>query len=323
MSYEYKSVLAPIINELITEKRSLGLKYESAEKGLKKLDVFFAEHNLAEPALTRETVEAFVTIKPNETLNNRSKRVTDVRELARYMNAHGYNAYVYPRLPNGCYKSAFAPYIFTNEELVAFFKAVDSDTKESAVKYSVIFRLLYCTGMRIGEVLALTYEDVNFNQGTIFIRQGKKNRDRMIPVDPHMLKILQNFILEHRKNICPSDHIFVSPHHDTLKHNAVYDVFRKYLWKAGIPHEGRSKGPQIHSFRHTFCVHRMRNWVLEGSDLNALYPYICAYMGHADTRSTEYYTRLTADLFPDIRRKCEEYLSSETEGESKEGMNDA
>lgn len=317
--YEYRSVLAPIILALIEEKRAIGFKYESAEKGLKKLDLYFLEHGIKVQALPREIVEDFVSVKPNETLNNRCKRIADIRELARYMNSHGYSAYLYPSLPHRNYSSSFIPYIFTNEELTAFFKAVDSDEAESAIKYSVIFRILYSTGMRIGEVLSLTYGDINFNQGTFFIRQGKKNKDRMIPVDKSMIEILHNYIDQHRKGIQKEDHVFVSPHHDSLKHNAVYDAFRKYLWKAGIPHAGRSKGPQLHSFRHTFCVHKMRNWVLEGRSLNALFPYICTYMGHSDTRSTEYYTRLTADLFPDIRDRCENYLFGELMEESENG----
>jgi integrase len=319
MAYEYKSVLAPFINDLIAEKRIIGFKYESAEKGLKKLDLFFLEQDIKNPTLTREIVEAFITKSPNETLNNRSKRIADIRELARFMNSHGFSAYVYPALPNRSYMSNFVPYIFTNEELAAFFKAVDNDKSDSATKYSIIFRLLYSTGMRVGEVLSLTYGDIDFEQGTFFIRQGKKNKDRMIPVDKGMLNILLKYIQQNRKGICNEDRVFVSPRHDSLKHNAVYEAFRKYLWKAGIPHAGRSKGPQVHSFRHTFCVHKMRNWVLEGRSLDALYPYICAYMGHSDTRSTEYYTRLTADLFPDIRSKCEAYLSYRSEGVQDNG----
>ena len=318
MAYEYKSVMAPIINDLITEKRTIGFKYESAEKGLNKLDLYFLEHGINEPVLSRDIVDDFIAKSPNETLNNRNKRIADVRELARYMNSHGYTAYIYPALPSRNFRSSFVPYIFTNEELVEFFKAVDSDKAESAIKYSVIFRLLYSTGMRVGEVLSLKYGDIDFENGTFFIRQGKKNRDRMIPVDRGMLDILQQYICQNRKGISTDDHVFVSPHHDSLNHNAVYDAFRKYLWKAGIHLGGRSKGPQVHSFRHTFCVHKMRNWVLEGRSLDALYPYICAYMGHSDTRSTEYYTRLTADLFPDIRNKCEAYLS-DAKGDQNNG----
>lgn len=305
MPYDYRSVLAPIINDMIVEKRTIGLKYESAEKGLKMLDLYFLEHQITIPELSKETVESFITLRANENLTNRSKRISDIRELARFMNSHGYHAYVYPQLPNHCYRSSFVPYIFTNEEIRAFFAAVDNDTSSNALKYKVLFRILYGTGMRVGEVLSLQLKDVDFTNGTFFIKQGKKNRDRLIPVSSSILQLLQNYIKEYRPDISTLDYIFASKYHESLSHNAVYNAFRKYLWKAGIPHAGRGKGPQVHSFRHTYCVHRLRNWVLEGRDLNSLFPYICAYMGHADTRSTEYYTRLTADLFPDIREKCE------------------
>lgn len=55
-------------------------------------------------------------------------------------------------------------------------------------------------------------------------------------------------------------------------------------------------------------IERLRNWVKEGQDINALMPYLCAYMGHSDTRCTEYYLRLTAELYPEIVAKCERYF---------------
>ena len=58
----------------------------------------------------------------------------------------------------------------------------------------------------------------------------------------------------------------------------------------------------------TFCVHRLKIWVLDKKDITALFPYLCAYMGHRDTRCTEYYLRLTADLYPDIIHKTEIYF---------------
>ena len=82
--------------------------------------------------------------------------------------------------------------------------------------------------------------------------------------------------------------------------------FLKFLRLAGIPHP--QGGPRVHSFRHTFCVHRLKIWVLDKKDITALFPYLCAYMGHKDTRCTEYYLRLTADLYPDIIHKTETYF---------------
>jgi len=53
-------------------------------------------------------------------------------------------------------------------------------------------------------------------------------------------------------------------------------------------------------FRHTYAVHCLRNWTREGRDLTVALPYLSAYMGHAGARSTQYYLRLTAELYPDI-----------------------
>jgi len=46
----------------------------------------------------------------------------------------------------------------------------------------------------------------------------------------------------------------------------------------------------------------MKRWVLSGKDLMNLLPYLSAYMGHSDFRGTEYYLRLTADLYPELIR---------------------
>jgi hypothetical protein len=45
--------------------------------------------------------------------------------------------------------------------------------------------------------------------------------------------------------------------------------------------------------------------VLSGGELTTLMPYLAAYMGHADFRGTQYYLRLTSDLYPDIIRRTE------------------
>src|SRR5699024_924415 len=102
---------------------------------------------------------------------------------------------------------------------------------------------------------------------------------------------------------------FTNRDHLPITTRTVYGIFRKILHIACIPHGGKGKGPTVHSFRHTFCVHRLRDWVICGRNISALFPYLCAYMGHADTRCTEYYLRLTAELYPDIVIKSEKYFN--------------
>jgi len=56
---------------------------------------------------------------------------------------------------------------------------------------------------------------------------------------------------------------------------------------------------------HAYCVHRLKKWTLEGKELTNLIPYLSAYLVHSDFRGTEYYLRLTADLYPEIVSKME------------------
>ena len=69
---------------------------------------------------------------------------------------------------------------------------------------------------------------------------------------------------------------------------------------AGISHGGRGHGPRVHDLRHTYAVHVLRKWVRGGVDLTTALPYLSAYMGHSGIRSSQYYLRLTAELYPDI-----------------------
>jgi integrase len=82
---------------------------------------------------------------------------------------------------------------------------------------------------------------------------------------------------------------------------------RKFLWQAKISHPGRSKAgergaPCVHSYRHTFAVHRLREWMREGKNIQA-------YMGHSSYSDTTYCLHLTTDLFPDITKCLENELS--------------
>ena len=45
--------------------------------------------------------------------------------------------------------------------------------------------------------------------------------------------------------------------------------------------------------------------LLSGEDITNIMPYLAAYLGHADFRGTQYYLRLTADLYPDIISRTE------------------
>ena len=318
MNHEYKSIFKDIINDLINEKRKLGYKYKTEARHLKNFDTFAYNLNVCDFNLSKDIVDKYVEIKPWEKPINATNRVQVIRELARYLNRVGYSAYVLPPLPKGSYTSDFIPHIFSDDEIKRLFEAVDkwstspsldNQYYKERLKYPLIIRILYSTGMRIGEVLSLKVENIDFENNTFTILNAKNHSERIIPVHKNIIKIIKDY-LDDMNIFKTDDYIFQGEIKEIhLKSSTVNQQFLKFLMMAKIPHF--KDGPRIHDLRHTFCVCRLKLWVKEGRDINALFPYLCAYMGHVDTRCTEYYLRLTSDLYPDIVFKSERYLYGE------------
>lgn len=322
MKYKYQSIFKDVFNSFVEEKHNLGFDYKTEEYKLKQLDELIIKEKILEIKLTKDLIEKYIAKRSFEKKINSINRIGVARELAKFMIRKGYKAYVLPPLPRGSYNREFVPYIFSDDELRRLFLSIDEWVKTPSLdgqyynqrkKYPIILRILYSTGMRLNEVLSLRVKDIDFDKGTFTILKAKNQSERIIPIHENVLKILKNYINEEK--IYLNDEYIFKGHfrHSHLSKSTVDQYFQKFLRMADIPHP--KDGPRIHSFRHTFCVHRLKIWVTEGRDINSLFPYLCAYMGHADTRSTEYYLRLTADLYPDIVVKAEKHFFGENDDE--------
>ena len=69
------------------------------------------------------------------------------------------------------------------------------------------------------------------------------------------------------RNNMPEDYYFRNKKDKPLIHKSIYSMYRKLLWKAGISHGGKRKGPRLHDFRYAFCVHTLAKQVKDGVDL--------------------------------------------------------
>jgi len=159
--------------------------------------------------------------------------------------------------------------------------------------------------MRISEALNLKTSDVNIVEGVLRIRMAKNNKDRFVPMVSSLVERCKTYLRETHIDNTPESYFFPGRHDACYDKSTIYYRFRQYLWKAGISHSG--KGPRIHDIRHTYCVHRLKKWTIAGKELTNLIPYLSAYLGHSDFRGTEYYLRLTADMYPELVSKMELY----------------
>jgi integrase/recombinase XerD len=295
------------INDFISEKRAIGYEYDKNEQILMRVANLHEKMGYTESVLPKELVVKWTEKTPYETEVNRLHRISTLRGLAEYMQRIGLPAYSIPRKSIPYREGTYVPYIYTDDELARIFTAADSiiPTAEipfRQIQFSLLVRMLYGTGARISELLNLEKQDFNLQQGTILIRHAKLDKERIIPISESLRVRTVSYMKEMTQYGVWNNTCYLIPNSvgNCYSPNSIYHYFRRILWDAGISHGGRGKGPRVHDFRHTYAVHCLRNWTREDKDLTVALPYLSAYMGHAGARSTQYYLRLTAELYPDI-----------------------
>jgi Site-specific recombinase XerD len=303
--YEWKSDVSKIIQEYLSVKKMTGFKFETHERYLRHFDSYHFHNGYTGTHLTKLMLEAFIYKKEERAWTHYNKEVV-MSQFTIYLNSHGIPAYV-PEVNSRPPRSNHIPHIYTKEELQRFFRATDEfpevNHPNRKIVDPVLFRFLYGTGTRLSEALNLKLNDVNLSEGTVYIRNAKNNKDRLIPMATGLTKRMKNFIDRFHKLSDCDGFVFPSREKGRLDNSTAYLRFRDYLWMADIPHT--NSGPRIHDFRHTYSVNCLKKWSLQGMELSNALPYLAAYLGHADFRGTQYYLRLTADLFPHIISKTE------------------
>jgi len=308
---EFKGAFAAELKMFLDEKRALGIKYIDEERLLYKFDELCFSHDRAK-GLTQELVLEFIEPRPHWAQGTYESYVNLITQLAKFLNLHGITAYMPDTKLKLSINRSFSPYIFSMEEIKKIFEIADhlySDRSNirSADFYPVIFRLLYSSGLRISEALFLTMKDVDLKSGTVFVKNSKNHKDRLLPINPQLIPYLESYAEKYHKTFRYDDYFFSPPLGGHYDKGTVYHRFRDILFKCGISHGGREKGgPRLHCLRHTFCVHSLRQFLANGVDYRTALPILSVYMGHSSIAATGKYLRLTAEAYPEISSKMEE-----------------
>lgn len=309
--YQYIGKLAPVITRYVNEKRGMGVIFNTDAKKLRNFDRFTLNYDFPKDTLPKELVLEYTSKMPNESDSNRYLRIGVINRFAEYMQRCGHDTYIMPVQERRVLKSAFAPYIFSEDEIKCIFFAADQikpcyQNRHIHLVAQLFFRMLYSCGTRISELLYLTVGDVDLEKGVICIQETKFNKSRYVPMSESLWKICTAYSERLHRSAANKSPFFPNARNDFYTQNGIYTLFRRVLREAEISHGGKGKGPRLHDFRHTFAVHCLKRWSLSGTDLTVALPYLSAYLGHTGLHSTQKYLKLTADVFPLITQLQEE-----------------
>jgi len=307
----FKSALADLLSGFLAEKRAAGYRYNAEARALSKIDDLLLREKATPDEIPRQCLDLWLSKRPGEHPTSHQKRVTVMRQFARYLVRNDIPTYI----PHDGYapakSSGFVPRIFTFAEIRSFLNEVDRLEPFRVSRFPLrhlvmpeLFRVLYACGLRLGEARKLRVEDVDLDEGILNIRNTKFGKHRLVPLAPGLAQRLRRY--RERVGVRQNDaYFFAAPDGGPYDPKTLYHFFRNTLSKIGMVHGGRGYGPRIHDLRHSFSVHRLIQWYREGTDLTVKVPILATYLGHRDIASTQKYLHLVPELFPEVTKSLE------------------
>jgi site-specific recombinase XerD len=185
---------------------------------------------------------------------------------------------------------------------------------------SHLIGLLYSTGLRIGEALNLTLQDVDLKRHVIEVREGKFKKSRYVPISSSTAKHLATYLRRRRTagfSNAPTAYVFLNIIGTRHGHPGFVTLFLEILRTLGLRGPKGQAGPRIHDLRHTFAVHRLLAWYRQGSDLATKLPLLSSYLGHSTITGTEVYLHATAQLLQSAGQRFHAYFAGHPESNAK------
>lgn len=162
-------------------------------------------------------------------------------------------------------------------------------SQPAGIRDKAMLELLYATGIRVSELVALNLEHVSLDSG--FIRCfGKGAKERIVPVGDVAVRFLREYLVRGRSKLTKpgvTPALFVNQHGRRLTRQGFWKIIKKYALKAKI-----RKEITPHTFRHSFATHLLEN----GADLRS----VQEMLGHADISTTQIYTHLTKQRMKEV-----------------------
>lgn len=315
------SCLAPEIHNFISLRQLSGTDYQSQAQMLGYFDRFLVKEKIHEPRVTSQITERYQHTLSHLSLRVQSNRFCVVRQLCEYLSRSDPLTHVPEPLRRITPQAAHQPYIYSETEVGALLASASRLGPLSSLRgqtYRTLLGLLYSTGMRIGEALALNLKDFYSAEERLYIAEGKFHKARWVPLSACTCQALKHYV-QSRLPMTPcslDSPLFLNQRGRRLHYPTVNQTFHRLLGQCAIAQNQRT-GPRLHDLRHTFAVHRLLAWYRDGADVNARLAWLATYMGHVDIGSTHVYLHPTAELLEQVgTRFHSHYLHSvKTQGE--------
>ena len=280
----------------LTHQRSLGRSYDGAKWILEHLRDFLAATNNAD--LDQAGFDLWCNSFRHLAATTRRGRQLVVRKFCRYRQRTEPDCFV----PDPLHFARLIPYrqpvIVEPEQVARLLVAADqlaaatnSPLLPAVMRMAVI--LLYTAGLRRGELVRLTLDDVEARTGLLRIRASKFHKSRLVPLSLDASDAVRVYLRQ--RLATPFDSAPCAPllccgahGHRGYSGTGLGQAVNRLFVVADVKDiEGRR--PRVHDIRHSFAVQALIRWYRDGADVQSNLPRLAMFMGHVSIVSTAHY----------------------------------
>ncbi|WP_235070305.1 site-specific tyrosine recombinase XerD [Turicibacter sp. TJ11] len=270
----------------LTVDRGLSLNTkENYERDLKGYLSFMEKHCIQRvDGIEREDIQLYLIQLYEQGLNTKSV----ARHLSAIRTFHEYLMIEKMSFKNPCDLIESPklvrklPEILSVEEVDALLESFTHETPGDIRNHAMV-ELLYASGLRVSELLALKMEDLHLSRQ--FIKcQGKGNKERLVPIGEVAADVLDLYLTVARPKLLKkaNDALFLNRFGDVMTRQGFWKILKKQAQVAGI-----KKELSPHKLRHSFATHLIEN----GVDLRL----VQEMLGHSDIATTQIYTHISKE----------------------------
>ncbi len=307
---DFRSLLADHLRRFLQFKQALNRKYRTESAALRLFDDYLCEHNVADwKAIDSAMIDDFLKSRPRTRPRSYNHllgvlhRFFDFAVMQQWTRQNPVTAR--PRRNTG----NRIPYLFDLRDarrLLAVARGLPDKPRAPlrGLVYEMVFALLYGLGMRVGEVARLKLGDADPLSDTLFIRDTKFSKSRIVPMGPKLAERLKRYIEEcHGSTKGPDMPLFSFTKRGCIHEGTISQTFHHLVPKLSLQIPPGVSSPRVHDLRHAFAVATLLRWYREGIDPNCRLIHLATFLGHVDPNSTAVYLTITEDLLHEAAQR--------------------
>lgn len=279
---EFKNYIEDFLDYLLIDKKYSPNTIESYARDLEKYYIFQKQRNVKINQIKKEDIKEYLK-ESKMSDKSISRNISSIRTfykfllMERVITKSPIELIELPKIKKTL------PTVLSTEEVSRLLDITVTDAYSARNK--AMLELMYATGLRVSELIALKKQDINF-EDAVLKTMGKGSKERILPIGDYALEALHLYLDGYRDELMKkkvTDFLFLNNHGTPITRQGFFKMIKKLAKEKNI-----TTPFSPHTLRHSFATHLLDC----GADLRS----IQELLGHSDISTTQIYTHVSNDL---------------------------